>query len=154
MMKKTIKIFSFIFLILLLTGCGKEKYVTCTIDVDNTIENYQMTGTYKIYYSGNYVTRIQKLEQYVSQDKDMIDYFDEYKNLEYYKLNDFYDGFEYSVDKQEESVTLDATIDMNVVDLKKMVKDKYLDEDYVISNRLTVSGIKRFYKVKGASCDI
>ena len=43
---------------------------------------------------------------------------------------------------------------MELVDIKKMVKDKKIDKDYVISNKLTTSGIVKIYESKGAICDI
>jgi len=147
------KIICFIF-VLFLVGCSKEKYITCNIDVDNNIQNYNLTGVYKIYYNNNYVTKIEKQEKYISGDEIVIDYFDEYINLEYYNLNDLYGGFEYEVEKNSESVTLNSTIDMNIVDVKKMLEDKYIDKDYTISNKLTTSGIVKIYESKGAICDI
>ena len=53
------KIILFIFT-LFLVGCSKNEYITCNIDVDNKIENYNMNGVYKIYYKDNFVTSIEK----------------------------------------------------------------------------------------------
>ena len=147
------KIISIIF-ILFIVGCGKKDYITCNIDIDNNIQNYTMNGTYKIYYDNNYVTKVEKYEKYISPDKTVIDYFDEYKNLEYYNLNDLYNGFIYKINKKENSVEIDVNIDFNSVNIKQMVKDKKIDKDYVISNKLTTSGIVKFYESKGAKCDI
>lgn len=146
------KIISLVF-ILFLVGCSKEDYITCNVEVDNNIQNYNMEGTYKIYYKDNYVTKIEKKENYISPDESVIDYFAEAKNLEYYNLNDLYGGYTYTIKRNKKSINLDADIDMSLVDVKEMVKDKYLDNDYVISNKLTLSGAKYFYKSKGAICD-
>ena len=78
----------------------------------------------------------------------------EYKNLEYENINSLYGGTTYNVNLKEDEVILNATIDMNLIDINKMVKNKYIDKDYVVSNKLTVSGIKYIYKSKGAKCDI
>ena len=43
---------------------------------------------------------------------------------------------------------------IDLIDIKKMVKNKYIDRDYVVSNKLTTGGIKNMYKEKGATCDI
>lgn len=147
------KIISLIF-ILFLVGCSKEEYITCNIEVDNDLQNYTMTGTYKIYYDGSYVTRIEEQEMYVSSDQTMIDYFIESKNLDYYNLNDLYGGYTYTIKSSETSVSLSATIDVSLVNIKQMVNDQKIDEDYVISNRLTTSGIVKTYESKGAICDI
>lgn len=143
-----------VILVLILTGCDKNDYITCKINVDNKVQNYNMDGTYKIYYNDNYVTKIDKLEKYISSDKSMIDYFYESKNLEYYNLKDLYNGVEYKINSNEKSVNIDVKINMNLVDIKNMVKNGYLDKNYVISNKLTKSGIIKIYESKGAVCDI
>lgn len=143
-----------ILFILLITGCGKKDFIICNIAVDNEVQNYTMNGTYKIYYNNNYVTRIEKQERYISPDKTMVDYFNESKNLEYYNLNDLYNGFEYKINSNEKSINIDVKIDMSLVDIRQMVKNDYLDKNYVISNKLTTSGIVKIYESKGAVCDI
>ena len=140
--------------ILLIVGCGKKNYITCNVEVNNNIQNYTMNGSYKIYYNNNYVTRIEKQERYISPDKTMLDYFNEYKNLEYSNLNYLYNGYSFKIDSDEKSVDIDADIDMSLVNIKKMIKDDYLDKNYVINNKLTTSGIVKIYESKGAVCNI
>lgn len=140
--------------ILFITGCSKEKYIICKSDITNKENNYTLTATYKIYYKDTYVTRIEKEEIYNSSDEDIIEYFDEYKNLEYNNLNDLYGGYNYTINSDENYVKVNAIISMDNVDVKKMIRNKYLDKDYTISNKLTISGAKYFYKEKGAKCDI
>ena len=147
------KIFLFIFT-LFLVGCSKNEYITCNIDVDNKIENYNMNGVYKIYYKDNFVTSIEKKETYISSDVDMIKYFNEVNNLEYYNLNYLYGGVSYEINSDETSVNLNVNINLELLDIKKMVKDNKIDKDYVISNKLTKSGIVKIYESKGAICDI
>lgn len=150
-MKKTIFVF---ILIILLTGCGKQKYMSCTIDINNTDENYVLKGTYKVYYNNKYVTKIEKQEIYSSSIEEVLDYFEEKENLEYKRLNDFYGGYEYNIKRDMESVKVDSKIDMELIDAKEMVKNNDLDKDYVINNKLTITGAKYLYTSKGADCDI
>lgn len=151
---KTIKVFYLFILLVLVTGCNKEKYMTCTIDIKNSEQNYNLQATYKIFYKDNYVTKINKNEIYNSGDEDIIDYFEEYKNLDYKNKNDLYGGFEYHIDSDNESLELNVIIDLNNVNIDKMINDDILDKDYTINNRLTITGIKYFYSAKGANCDI
>lgn len=146
------KIISLIF-ILFLVGCSND-YITCNIEVNNNIQDYNMTGVYKIHYKGNYVTKIEEQEKYVSPNETTLNYFDESKSLDYYNLNDLYGGYTYTISKSDESVNFSSIIDMSVVNIKEMVKDRRIDKDYVISNKLTTSGIVRIYESKGAICDI
>lgn len=150
---KKIYILSFLFIVLL-TGCSKNKYFTCNINLDNNVQNYNLDAEYKVYYKDSYVTKIEKEEVYTSKNKDTLKYFYEYKDLEYLNLNNLYGGTIYSVDLNEDKVIMKATIDMNLVDIKSMVKNNYINEDYVLINKLTISGIKSLYKSKGATCDI
>ena len=147
------KIIIFIFT-LFLVGCSKNNYITCNIEVENKIENYNMNGIYKIYYKNNFVTNIEKKETYISHNQGVIEYFNEVKNLEYYNLNDLYNGFSYEIINEENSVGINVVIDLELVNIKQMVKDKKLDKDYVVSNKLTTSGIVNLYESKGAICDI
>ena len=140
--------------ILLLTGCSKEKYFTCKIDLYNDIQEYKLDASYKVYYKDSYVTKIEKEEIYTSDKKTTLDYFNEYKALEYKNLNNLYSGVIHTIEYKENKVKLNATMDMTLMDIKKMIKDDYIDKDYVISGKLTTSGIKNIYKSKGANCDI
>lgn len=141
-------------LALFVAGCSSNDYISCDISVDNSMQNYKMEGTYKIYYDKNVVTKIEKEETYTSLDESVISYFEEAKNLEYYNLNDIYGGFNYIINKKNESLNLNIIIDMNKVDISRLVKDDRLNKDYVISDKLTVSGAKKIYKAIGAVCDI
>ena len=152
-MKKIFIIILFIS-ILLLTGCSKEKYFTCKIDLENKNEDYKLDAEYKIYYKNSYVTKVEKIEVYESDNEDTLEYFNEYKNLEYEDLNSLYGGITHTIDLKENKITLNATLDMSLVDIVKMVKNGYVDRDYVVSNKLTTGGIKYIYKAKGAICDI
>lgn len=141
-------------LILFLVGCGRDKYITCDIEVENEVQNYTLTGQYKIYYKNNYVTKIEEYERFSSFDKSVINYLDESKNLDYYNLKDMYGGYEYEIQNKTTSVTLNSYIDMNLVNIKQMVIDKKIDKDYVLANKLTTSGAVMMYEAKGAICDI
>lgn len=151
-MKKIRIIFIFTLLILLI-GCGKEKYIKCTIDINNTLENYNLVGTYKVYYNKNYVTRIEKEETYSSEKEDVLKYFEEKESLEYQRLNDLYGGYEYIVKRDMEKVKVSSKVDMGVVLVKEMVNNNDLDKDYVVNNKLTTTGAKYIYTSKGAICE-
>lgn len=140
--------------ILFLAGCNKEEYFTCTIDLYNETQQYKLKAFYKIYHEDSFVTKIEKEERYISFNKNTLNYFNEYKNLEYSNLNNLYGGFAHTVDFKDDEVKLNVTIDMDFVDINKMLKDDYIDSNYIISNKLSTAGIKNMYKEKGAICDI
>lgn len=139
-------------LLLLLTGCSKEKYIICTSSINNKVENYSLVGNYKIYYKGDFVTSIKKDETYTSDDKKILDYFYEYKDLEYYDLSDKYGGVSYNIDYTDNSIKINSNINLKEVDINSMVKNGKIDKDYVISGKLTLNGLKRTYKDRGINC--
>lgn len=140
-------------LLLVITGCSGDKSFICKMDIENDIQDYKLDGTYTIYYKDSYVTKIEKIEKYNSINQDTLDYLNEYLNLDYENLNKKYNGYTYDVLLSEDYVRLESVIDMNLVDVKKMKKDKYIEEDYVIGENITTSGIKYFYEQKGAICE-
>ena len=140
-------------LLLVITGCSSDKSFICKMDIENDIQDYKLDGTYTIYYKDSYVTKIEKIEKYNSTNQDTLDYLDEYLNLDYENLNRKYNGYTYDVLLSEDYVRLESVIDMNLVDVKKMKKDNYIEEDYVIGENITTSGIKYFYEQKGAICE-
>lgn len=150
---KPLKIMFLLVVFICMSGCGNEKYFVCTIDVDNSNENYSLNATYKVYYDGNYVTKIEKNDYYSSNDLTVLNYFKEYKTLEYDNLNSLYGGFDYSVDLNENDLIFNTTINLEDVDIKKMLSNGDINSDYVVSNKLTTSGIKYLYKAKGAICE-
>lgn len=146
------KIFLIIIFVLILSGCKKEEYFTCKIDLYNDIQEYELNAIYKVYHDGSFVTKVEKKEKYISNNEETLDYFFEYKNLEYQSIESLYGGITYNVDLKEDKVIMNSTIDMTITNIKKMLKNKYIDKDYVVSNKLTISGIKKRYEEKGAIC--
>ena len=146
------KIFLIIIFVLILSGCKKEEYFNCKIDLYNDIQEYELNAIYKVYHDGSFVTKVEKEEKYISNNEETLDYFFEYKNLEYQSIESLYGGITYNVDLKEDKVIMTSNIDMTITNIKKMIQNKYIDKDYVVSNKLTISGIKKRYEEKGAIC--
>lgn len=147
-MKKLISII----LILILCGCSKEKYFVCTSKITNNIQEYELFGTYKIYYENTFVTKIEEEEIYISKNKETLNYFYEYKNLDYNNLNNLYGGISHILEKENTKVKFNSVLDFSIIDIEKMLKNKYLSRDYVVSSKLTTSGSKYIYESRGAIC--
>ncbi len=152
-MIKKISLIILIFMFLI-TGCGKEKYFVCTIDLENKEQNYTQNSIYKIYYKNSYVTKIEKEELYKSTDEYILNYFNEYKNLEYSNFKDIYGGYDFNISYKDDQIKIKSFINMENVDIKKMILNGYINEDYIVNNNLTTGGIQYYYKEKGAVCHI
>ena len=146
------RIFCFIYIAMLLTGCTDESFV-CNKSIYNDIQEYKMTGKYKVYYKNSYVTRIEKIEIYESEDIDTLNYFDVSKKLEYVNLNKLYGEVIYNVSKDETKVIIESVIDTEVLDINKMKKDNYIENTAVANNKITINGIKNIYKSQGFICE-
>lgn len=147
-MKKILLILS----LFILVGCSKEDSFNCKIDLYNELQDYNFKANYKVYYKDSFVIKVEKEEIYSSNNKNTIKYFDEYKNLELNSFNELYGGIIYNIRKKNNEIIINSIIDFNKLDIKQMIKNKYIDRNYVKSNRLTTSGIKLIYKQKGAEC--
>ena len=139
--------------ILVLCGCSKDKYYVCTSNINNDIQKYDLIATYKIYYEKNFVTKIEEEEVYYSKKEETLNYFYEYKNLDYKNLNNLYGGITYDLILKKDRVKLNSSLDFSKINIKKMLKNKYLVKDYVVSNKLTTSGATYIYESKGAICE-
>ena len=145
---------SFLFItFFLLVGCTKEKSFNCKIDIYNEVDEYKLIANYKIYYKNTEVLKIDKEEKYISDNEKTLEYFNEYKKLEYENLNNLYGEVLYNISDSENEVIIKSTIDMANLDIKKMRKDKYIDRDYIINDKLTTGGIKDLYENRGAICE-
>lgn len=147
------KIIFSILLIIFLTGCGKEKYVTCKKNITNINENYVLNSNIKIYHKKDKVLKIIVSEDYMSSDKNVLKYLKEYKNLYYENQNDLYGGYTYEINEKDDHIILDMNIDLSALDVKKMVNDGKLDKYYTKQNTLTLTGAKYYYSSKGAECN-
>ena len=136
----------------MVTGC-KEKSINCNIGLENESLNYTLNGDYKVYYKKSYVTKIEKTEVFKSNDNKTLDYLYESKRVELESLNDKYGGYSYDISVDKKAVFVNTTIVLKNVSINKMVKDKYIDEDYINNNRVTLGGLRLFYDSKSIVCE-
>ena len=139
-------------LLFLLVGCSKNT-VVCTSNINNKKQKYNSHSKYQIYAKNNIVTRVVIDEEYKSKDSNIIDYFDDYLQLTYLTLKENYGALVYKGSKSKNKVNYHAEIDYKSTDVKEMVKDNYIDKDYVVNDKVTLSGLIKKYESKGAKCD-
>lgn len=143
-----------VILILLCLGCSKEEYMLCEFSNVDKSQNYESSITYKIYYDNDKVKKINIEEIYISPDESVRNYFNEYRKIYYYDLHKKYDEHIYKSEEIDEKLIINVDIDYNDVDMKKMIKDKYIDVAYTKGGYLTKNGAKLFYEEKGAKCEV
>jgi epoxyqueuosine reductase QueG len=155
-MKKKIKLLSIFVFLILFTGCTKEKEVvkTCTLTSDQSSYGYKLTSTYEIHAKNNYVENVITKETITTDEESIISYFVDYLNKTYKKANKTYGGYTYSVDKTDNSVTANVTIDYNKLNLKKFIKSNSSIKNYIgKNNKIKLDGVIKIYEKLGAKCE-
>ena len=147
-MNKVFRILS-LCLIVFLTGCGKNKYITCKIDIENNVDNYHQESVYKIYYNDDFAIKVDKEDIYTSSSKETIKYLNEINTL---ILNNYKSGYTFKINKKDNKLKINTLVDISKIDLKQLILDKKISSDYVVSNKLLKNGLIKLYESKGAHC--
>ena len=153
-MKKSLFVVGVAMMSLVLTGCGskEQKTMTCTVETKDPSNKYVVTGTYKIYYTGDLVDKVTTEEVVSSDDTTVRSTFEETLKSTYEDLNSSYGGYTYTVTNKDNKVTADVTIDYDKMDLSKFVSDNPTMKSFVKNDKLLLSGLKTTYEATGATC--
>ncbi len=157
-MKKYFKLFTLVIALLLLTGCGADDTVklvkTCRATQTDPTGNYKIESEYKVYGKNDVVEKVETIETVTSNNKDLLDTFEEQINSTYEGLNSTYGGYDYKVTNENGKVVSKTTIDYNKMNLKKFVEDNTSMKEYVNSDsKILVKGIEKIYQALGAVCE-
>lgn len=154
-MKKYFMVLTLIITVFMVSGCGKKEIMkTCTLTQTNSVQGYKMENEYKIYGTGKVVDKVITTETIISDNDEILDYFEEYVNSTYKTMNDNYGGYEYSIKRDNDKLISKTTIDYNKMNVKKYVEDNSIMKNYANSdNQLLISGITQIYELMGATCN-
>ena len=135
-------------LALTLVGCGaEEKTFTCTLYKKDVINNYELNSTYKVYATGDVVNKVETTEVVKSNEKSVIDSFEETLEKTYKAMD------ENKITKEELELTSITTIDYNNMDIEQLIKDDASMKAIVNKDKkITIEGIKNVYEQLGAEC--
>lgn len=144
-----------LFIILLVSGCGKEELKTtkCTLASNDVVNGYKTTGTYEINHKNDMVESVKTTEVVESEKEEILKYMEEYLNTTYTTMNDNYGGYSFEVENKDNKVTSITTIDYNKMNIEKFVSENTVLKPYVKNNKLTIDGIKKLYTSIGATCE-
>lgn len=86
-----------IFLMLLLSGCGEEKEalvdepkqetMVCELSSRDVVSGYEIASDYTIYYTGDYVDKVETVETVTSESEEFLDSMEESINSIYEATN-------------------------------------------------------------------
>ncbi len=161
-MKKALFLLSLLFL---LTGCGeetkedviqevpKQATVHCELSSRDVINGYETTAEYTIYYTGDYVDKVDTVETIISDSTEILDTMEAYINTTYDSMNNAYGGYTYEVKKEDGKVISNVEIDYTEMDLDRYVTDQPLMTNYVKDGKFLLDGIVEIYEATGATCE-
>lgn len=151
-MKKMLSVLLLCVCVGIVSGCGaKKRTIECT--VTQTLSDYKLNATYKIYATGEVVDKVETVEVVDSSDDSILKEFESTLNTQYGNNNTRYGGYDYKVTIDGTKLESKVTIDYSKVDMDKMVGDNSTMKNFVNSkNRLTVNGATSLYEAMGATC--
>ena len=161
-MKKGLFLLSLLFL---LTGCGeetkedviqevpKQATVHCELSSRDVINGYETTAEYTIYYTGDYVDKVDTVETIISDSTEILGTMEAYIDPTYDSMNNAYGGDTYEVKKEDGKVISNAEIDYTEMDLDRYVTDQPLMTNYVKDGKFLLDGIVEIYEATGATCE-
>ncbi len=141
-----------IVLMILITGCGTKKMI-CELNVDNNNQNYKLIGKYEIRYQNNLVKNVSTTETYISDNSQVIEYFDKYLTKTYKDFNKNYGNISYHKINKQNQISYKVVIDYSKIDSKKLVKNGVIDKSNIRNKNITISGLVDMYEAKGAKCN-
>lgn len=169
-MKKSFTLFTLLLCMLLLVGCGKDKetkkdpsngdsngsnqkVLECTNKSKNTVDNYEINATYKVYYTTDYVEKIVTVKEIVSNDNNVLDFQKQSFDNSYNNMKHYYGGYTFTSSKENGKVKYNITIDCLTIKMADLAKDYTRIKPYVDDkNHISVEGLKVIYESLGASC--
>ena len=151
------KILALLIILVFITGCGtkNEKVLkSCKITTNNVALGYTIKSEYNIHGTNNIVDNIIITETIISDDASMLEKFEREFSENYKSANELYGGYENTIDKYDDSIISNTTIDCHKMDAKKYVKD-YVDFKELVDSKgnLLVDKLVSNYEKMGATCE-
>jgi len=142
-----------VLMMFLFAGCGEEKtgYLECNNSRNE--ETFSTKTEVKVYYENNIVKTVESIEKVTSDDKSILEYFEEALIESYASLSENYGGYTYNFEYEGNTLISKTTINYEVMDLKALVNDDSSMSTYVnANNQITKTSIKAMYSVLGLTC--
>jgi len=152
-MKRISSILVLLVVVFLVSGCNvfsKKVHEHCT-RTGTIDENSSVTLSYDIYYTKDRLNQLEALEQVTSNDQEVLDkYEDAYKRIhENYKG---IDGYDTSLERDENSVSSYMEIDYDEVDTSKIIEIEGEKDNIFVNGVAKVDKWKKLATQFGTSC--
>lgn len=140
-------------LVLLTSGCDESKEISCTLERNDKINNYSLKATYNIKANNNVVSSVQTTEEVKSNDKSILQTFEEQYNSTYEAMNKAYGGYKYEIKKSNNKIISNVKINYNKLDLDTLAKDEPTMKNIMNDkNEIALTKLQKQYESMGATC--
>ena len=147
------KFFGFILVccgLVVITGCGADKTMTCTRTMNQN--GIKADLKYEVVYSGDTVKQVKSTEKISNDSKEVLETYKEtvektyapYKDLEHYNYNVTIDG---------DTLTSIADINYEKIDTKKMIEVDSANSQLIKNGKVSLKDLKSVYESVGATCE-
>ena len=142
-------------MLFLLTGCGEveQQVKHCEMSTKDVVSGYELQSDYTIYYTGDYVDKVETVETVTSDSSEILDYMEEYLSTTYDSMNNAYGGYVYDVTKEDNKIVSKVEINYNKMDLEQFVTDQPALKNYVKDGKMLLDGVVSIYESNGSTCE-
>lgn len=136
---------------LLISGCGKEKTMTCTRTVNQN--NIEMSLNYTAKYKGDYVTSLELVDTFKSDDVEYLntlkstieEQYKTYNDIEYYDIDVKIDG---------NTLTSTTSIDYEKIDTDELIKVDSANKQLIKDGKVSIDDVESVYTNSlGMTCE-
>ncbi len=135
--------------LILITGCGKEKTMTCTRTMNQNSISFDLK--YEVEYLKDYVTKIKSTEMVKSSDKNVLESYKETVEKTYEPYKDV-EHYNYSVEITEDTLISKTDLDYTKIDVDKMIEIDSANSKIIKDGKIKLEDIKNTYETMGLIC--
>ncbi len=134
----------------LITGCGKEKTMTCTRTMSQNSVNFDLK--YEVESLKGNVTRIKSTEMVKSNDKNVLGTYKETVEKTYEPYQDV-EHYNYSVEITDDTLISKTDLDYTKIDMDKMIEIDSANAKIIKDGKIKLEDIRNTYEAMGLICE-
>lgn len=145
--------------LLCITGCSlnntsnKSVVKKCTSKQTGADPAYEYLSEYNIYATNDTVDKVEIKETVTADTDEVFNYFEAYAKNKYDDQNKAYGGITYKIDKSDDKIVVNTTMNYKKMDTKTYVNALTGDEKYLKNNKILLKGVLEYYKLMNITCE-
>lgn len=141
------------FVLLVASGCGSEKTMTCTRTMDQN--GMKADLRYEVNYKGSTVSKVKSTEKITIEGDDVTDTLETYKTTVENTYAPYKDVEHYNYNVSVDGNTLTSTVDIDYskIDTKKMIEIDSANGQLIKDGKINIDDLKSAYSAAGITCE-